>query len=231
MLLCFAACEDSRPKPSLPRPARRTLDSHSLRLFVVPALQGHLGASGCPQDAGGDVARLKTHIEVERHQRAPLLLVFVGDVFFRQADAPVAERRAGSTADLALWRADALADVLRQMQVSALLPSGHDLRYGATALRHLVRRARASSVLWPTGTDAPTIAARLPVLLHAPPPRLAWQARGRRQGTRCRWQLPPRPHTFRPEGSRSTPAVDLRLGDFRGSLRQARRCLRRAPPL
>jgi len=114
-------------------------DAPNLRIAVVTDLKGYLEPCGCTSNPLGGIDRLAAQIRTLRDGPAPVLFLVAGDAFFDTAELEPAR------VDQANRNAKALAGILDELEVTAILPGRRDRAQAPEALEAL---QQASGFHW-----------------------------------------------------------------------------------
>lgn len=125
------ACQEKPKEQPTPEPTEP-----SLRIFAVSNLAGALEPCGCQKDMLGGVDHLAALVDDGKKQ-APSLVVGAGPLFFMNPKLEESRK----TQDT--WKAEAVAQSLKDVGVSAWTPGYNDWAAGEAELRKLTRTAAA----------------------------------------------------------------------------------------
>lgn len=136
-LLCAlgAACGDDDGGDPEPAAERAPLPAPDLRLLVLTDLDGTLEPCGCTSRPLGGIDRLAARVRA-LSEEGPTVFVAAGDLFLGH------EGHAGPDGQTQeIWRAETLAAVLGELEMSAATPGPRDLRLGVSTFDDLRERA------------------------------------------------------------------------------------------
>lgn len=124
---------DRRPTPaSSPEPVP------SVRIYMVSTLAGAIEPCGCVKDMLGGIDHAAALIRKRRDVASRRLLVSAGPLFFM--DPEIDPRKKAQE----IWKAEALAASLRDLQLSGWAPGANDFAAGSVELKELAKGAGAS---------------------------------------------------------------------------------------
>lgn len=143
---CSEPARTTSTTPVVPDVAPADLGAPDVRLLVLTDLSGMLEPCGCTSRPLGGIDRLATELASARADGTATVVVAAGDLFFGAAHAPPSLPGA-ETAQL--WKAELVADLLRDFGVAAAAPGRQDFAQGAAVFASL--RARAGFPLLGAG--------------------------------------------------------------------------------
>lgn len=133
-----AACQGCRPGGPQKGSSQASTEAPTLRLYLASSVAGALEPCGCSKNQLGGFDRLGAYLAAQQKDAPHSLLAAAGPLFFLDPTPR------GEHATQDRWKADALADVLRKMNLVAWAPGANDWAAGAPALGELRERSGAA---------------------------------------------------------------------------------------
>lgn len=134
-------------------PPKATPEQPTLRIYAISSLSGALEPCGCVKDMLGGIDHAAKLIESTRGKASSTLLVAAGPLWFLNPE--LADER--KTQDL--WKAEALADSLKDMGLAAWAPGANDFAAGLPMLKELTQRSGARMLAANLKADSASAAA------------------------------------------------------------------------
>jgi 2',3'-cyclic-nucleotide 2'-phosphodiesterase (5'-nucleotidase family) len=137
LLLAASGCEGDKRPPAAARPHATAPARPNLRLVALTDVSGYLEPCGCQSRPLGGVDKGAQVLRELSADGVPSVVLTAGDLFF---EAPHGGHGASDDAEARtehIWRAETLADALKQLGLAASEAGVADARYGADTLAAL----------------------------------------------------------------------------------------------
>lgn len=126
-----AACQGCQVGPSTPSGDAQASDKPTLRLYAVSSVAGALEPCGCSKDQLGGADHVAALFTAEKAAAPNAWMVAAGPLFFMDPQLSADDRQQ------TLWKAEAIAQAAKQMNLIAFTPGFNDWAAGADTLAKL----------------------------------------------------------------------------------------------
>lgn len=123
-----AACQGCQHPPPSPAVVADAATKPTLRLYVLSTVAGALEPCGCTKDQLGGVDHFAAYLQGQRDEAPAKLMVGAGPMLFMEPEVK------GDDATQDAWKAEAIAQVAKEIGLTAWAPGANDWALGQEAL-------------------------------------------------------------------------------------------------